>query len=105
MIALFLMQVRGIEHGNLLVGVLWSTGGIASRLTAVLELFLGNTFAWCVFGSFAGYYFAFAAVLTPSFGIAAGYQDAADLNNALGVFFCVWACLFFISSLPVSEQT
>jgi succinate-acetate transporter protein len=61
-----------------------------------MELFLGNTFAWCVFGSFAGYYFAFASVLTPSFGIAAAYSDPAELNNGLGVFFCVWASLFFI---------
>jgi succinate-acetate transporter protein len=96
MIALFLMQVRGIEHSNVLVGVLWFTGGIASWLTAILELFLGNTFAWCVFGSFAGYYFAFASVLTPSFGIAAAYTDPAELNNGLGVFFCVWASLFLI---------
>ena len=96
MIALFLMQVRGIQHANVLVGILWFTGGIASWLTAIFELFLGNTFAWCVFGSFAGYYFAFASVLTPAFGIAAAYEDPAELNNALGVFFCIWACLFLI---------
>ena len=97
MIALFLMQVRGIQHNNALVGVLWFTGGIASWLTAILELFLGNTFAWCVFGSFGGYYFAFASVLTPSFGIAAGYSsDPTELDQALGVFFCCWASLFAV---------
>lgn len=96
MIALFLMQARGVQHSNVLVGVLWFTGGIASWLTAIFELLLGNTFAWCVFGSFGGYYFAFASVITPSFGIADAYSDTAELNNALGIFFCCWASLFIL---------
>jgi succinate-acetate transporter protein len=96
MIALYLMQVRGIQHTNLLVGMLWFTGGVASWLTCIFEVLLGNTFAYCVFGSLGGYYFAFACTLTPSFQIASGYSDAAEYSNALGVFFCVWASLFFI---------
>ena len=95
MIALFLMQVRGIKHVDVLCGMLWFTGGIASWITAIFELLLGNTFAWTVFGSFGGYYFAFASTLTPSFQIGQGYPPE-QLNQQLGVFFCCWATLFFI---------
>ncbi|KAL1895474.1 hypothetical protein Sste5346_005282 [Sporothrix stenoceras] len=95
MIALHLMQVRGIQHSNVLVGVLWFVGGFGSWLVCVLELLKGNTFAYTVFGSFAGYYFAYAATLTPAFQIAAGYSSTEEYNNSLGVFFAVWATLFF----------
>ena len=96
MIGIFLMQLRGIQHTNVLVGVFWFTGGVASWITCIFELLLGNTFAYCVFGSFSGYYMAFGCVLTPSFGISTAYTDPAELNNALGVFFCVWATLFTV---------
>lgn len=96
MIGCFLMQLRGIQHTNVLVGIFWFTGDVASWIPCIFELLLGNTFAYCVFGSFSGYYMAFVAILTPSFGVAAGYSDPAELNNALGIFFCIWATLFTI---------
>lgn len=71
-------------------------GGISSWITCIFELILGNTFAYCVFGSFGGYYFAFACTLTPSFSIAAGYSSPDELSKAIGVFFCVWGVLWFI---------
>ncbi|KAF5239231.1 hypothetical protein FANTH_10033 [Fusarium anthophilum] len=96
LIALHLMQVRGIQHSNLLVGILWFTGGVASWVACIFELLLGNTFAYCVFGSFGGYYFAYAATLTPAFQIAEGYSNTREYSESLGVFFCVWASLFFL---------
>lgn len=104
MIALHLMQVRGIQHTNVLSGILWFTGGVASWVSCIFELLMGNTFAYCVFGSFGGYYFAYAATLTPAFAIAAGYSDAAEYANSMGVFFCVWASLFLVF-LVVSLRT
>lgn len=83
------MQVRGLQHTNVLSGILWFTGGVASWVSCIFELLMGNTFAYCVFGSFGGYYFAYAATLTPAFAIAAGYSDAAEYANSIGVFFCV----------------
>lgn len=90
------MQVRGIHNNNVLVGILWFTGGVASWIACIFELLLGNTFSYCVFGSFGGYYFAYAATLTPAFQISQGYSSAAEFGDSMGVFFCVWATLFFI---------
>ncbi|KAM0335188.1 hypothetical protein ACHAQA_000229 [Verticillium albo-atrum] len=104
MIALHLMRVRDVHNSNLLVGVLWFTGGVASWLACILEYFQGNTFAYCVFGSFGGYYFAFAATLTPAFGIADGYGTPEEYAQSVGIFFCVWASLFFVF-LVVSTRT
>ncbi|KAL7767211.1 hypothetical protein ACKLNR_001512 [Fusarium oxysporum f. sp. zingiberi] len=96
LIALHLMQVHGVKHNNVLVGILWFTGGVASWVSCIFELLLGNTFAYCVFGSFGGYYFAYATILTPSFQVQQGYESAEEFSNSIGVFFCVWASLFFI---------
>ena len=96
MISLFLMQVRGITHSELLVGVIWFVAGVGSWLTAIMELYLGNTFAWCVFGCFGGYYFSFACVFMPAFNIAASYPTIEEYYNALGIFWCAWGALFFI---------
>jgi len=96
LIALHLMQVHGVKHNNVLVGILWFTGGVASWVSCIFELLLGNTFAYCVFGSFGGYYFAYATILTPSFQVQQGYESAEEFSNYIGVFFCVWASLFFI---------
>lgn len=91
-----LLQVRGVVNTNIEVGILWFMGGISSWVTCVFELIMGNTFAYCVFGSFGGYYFAFACTLTPTFSIAAGYSQPEELSRATGLFFCIWGVLWFI---------
>lgn len=91
-----LLQVRGVVNTNIEVGILWFMGGISSWVTCVFELTMGNTFAYCVFGSFGGYYFAFACTLTPTFSIAAGYSQPEELSRATGLFFCIWGVLWFI---------
>jgi uncharacterized protein len=103
MIALFLMQVRGIQHTDVQLGMLWFTGGVASWLTAIFELLCGNTFAWTVFGSFGGYYFSYASILTPTFRIGADYPKE-QLEQQLGVFYCCWATLFLVF-LAMSVRT
>ncbi|KAG7145235.1 Acetate transporter protein patA like [Verticillium longisporum] len=50
------------------------------------------------------FYAGYAAILTPSFGIADAYgDDVAQFNNALGFFMILWAVFvltFLIASLP-----
>ncbi|CEQ39618.1 SPOSA6832_01162, partial [Sporobolomyces salmonicolor] len=64
----------------------------------------GETFSSTVFGVFGGFYFSYAAILTPAFGVAAAFaNDAAGLNNALAIFlfvfngFSAFICIFLAS--------
>ncbi|KAH6972333.1 GPR1/FUN34/yaaH family-domain-containing protein [Ilyonectria sp. MPI-CAGE-AT-0026] len=103
--SLHLMQVRGIQHTNVLSGILWFTGGVASWVSCIFELLMGNTFAYYVFGSFGGYYFAYAATLTPAFAIAAGYSDAAEYANSIGVSFALDATAWCLASSNFQAAT
>ncbi|MCJ1225482.1 hypothetical protein MMC12_002131 [Toensbergia leucococca] len=86
-------------------GLLMFTGGL-------LEFFLGNTFPFVVFCSFGGFWFSFAATLTPWYNAYGAYSP--DPNNpSLGItnpsfqasfgFFCLFMgmlCLvYFICAL------
>ncbi|KAM0418508.1 hypothetical protein ACHAPD_004867 [Fusarium lateritium] len=52
------------------------------------------------------FYAGYAAILTPSFGIAEAYgDDVTQYNNALGFFMIIWSVFvltFLIASLPTN---
>ncbi|PWN47344.1 hypothetical protein IE53DRAFT_254762 [Violaceomyces palustris] len=96
MIAMILMQFRGVTHTNIYVGQLWFSGGLGSFITAIFELLIGNTFAYTVFGAFTGYYFSIAAVFTPAFGIQAAYPTNEEFFNALSIFYYAYDILFLV---------
>ncbi|GAA5950266.1 hypothetical protein JCM21900_001094 [Sporobolomyces salmonicolor] len=81
-------------------------------LTFVSSIFCmtkGETFSSTVFGVFGGFYFSYAAILTPAFGVAAAFaNDAAGLNNALAIFLFVFNGLspspFLDEKKPFSDR-
>ena len=69
-------------------------------LVGILELFVGNTFAYTIFGSLGGYFLSMGAMLTPAFGVsgAAGAyaKHPAEFRNAMGLFNLVWGAVFIL---------
>jgi len=97
------MGWRGVNQPQVYVGNLWFFAGLYMFTTAQWCLVKGETFAYCVFGVFSGFYLSYAAILTPAFGVAAAFagdpgtatSGAAELQS-LGIFLFVWNGAFFI---------
>ncbi|KAF2667824.1 thermophilic desulfurizing enzyme family protein [Microthyrium microscopicum] len=105
-LSLSLMEWRGVTTTNVYVANFFFIAAFGLVVTAQWELAVGNGFAYTVFSAFGLFYAGYAAILTPSFGIAAAYgTDTAQYNNALGFFMILWTVfvlMFFIASLPTN---
>ncbi|EGY19191.1 Acetate transporter protein patA like [Verticillium longisporum] len=103
-LSLSLMEWRGVTITNVYVGNFFFIAALGLLISAQWELSVGNGFSYTVYSAFALFYAGYAAILTPSFGIADAYgDDAAQFNNALGFFMILWSVFvltFFIASLP-----
>ncbi|RNJ58002.1 hypothetical protein D7B24_005319 [Verticillium nonalfalfae] len=103
-LSLSLMEWRGVTITNVYVGNFFFIAALGLLISAQWELSVGNGFSYTVYSAFALFYAGYAAILTPSFGIADAYgDDVAQFNNALGFFMILWAVFvltFLIASLP-----
>ncbi|KAM0277007.1 hypothetical protein ACHAQH_006190 [Verticillium albo-atrum] len=103
-LSLSLMEWRGVTITNVYVGNFFFVAALGLLISAQWELSVGNGFSYTVYSAFALFYAGYAAILTPSFGIAAAYgDDIEQYNNALGFFMILWAVFvltFLIASLP-----
>jgi len=99
LMSLFLMQLRGVDSLNFLVGTMWFTAGVINLIVGIFELLVGNTFAYTIFGSLGGYFLSMGALLTPAFGISEHYLNAkhiSEFRNAMGMFNLCWGAMFFL---------
>lgn len=64
------------------MGSYWFFGGILMLLGALLEFFLGNTFSWVVFSSFAAYWMTYGATLTSQFDAFTNYATAQETSGS-----------------------
>ncbi|KAG5419508.1 mug86 [Candida metapsilosis] len=97
---LFNARVMGITVSNIAISVCCFCGGISSMLAGILEFFTGNTFAFTLLLSYGGYWFSYAVIFMPSFGIAAAYEGTDQFENAIGLYLLAWALwTFFVVSL------
>ncbi|KAI5817091.1 GPR1/FUN34/yaaH family-domain-containing protein [Pyronema omphalodes] len=103
-----LMGWRGADgSGSANNGAHFFCGGVLLLLGGILEFFLGNTFAFVVFGSYGGFFLSLGATLTPGFGVLAPYTtESGALNhafyNSFGFFYLFTGLLsvvFLICSL------
>ncbi|KAF2496990.1 hypothetical protein BU16DRAFT_458943, partial [Lophium mytilinum] len=103
---LSLMEWRGVVITNVYVANFFFVAVFGLLITAQWEMAVGNGFAYTVFSAFGLFYAGYAAILTPSFGIAAAYgDDIVQYNNALGFFMTLWTIFvftFFIASIPTN---
>ncbi|GAA6001533.1 hypothetical protein JCM10207_006711 [Rhodosporidiobolus poonsookiae] len=85
------MMFRGVTIANAFVGNLFFFAGAYMFVACIFTMIKGETFSSMVFATFGGFYWSYAAILTPAFGVAAAFgDDAVGLNNALAIFLLVW---------------
>ncbi|CAN3355512.1 ammonia transport outward protein 2 [Diutina catenulata] len=81
----------GIHVPNVVVGAACFYGGAAQFLAGCGEFFTGNTFGNIALCSYGAFWLSYAAILVPSFGISAAYEDTDQMANATGFFLLGWA--------------
>lgn len=58
-----------------------------------MEFVSGNSFGTCAFTVYGAFWISWACIEIPWFGIVAAYKTAEDkamLDNALGLYLCMW---------------
>ncbi|KAG0147763.1 hypothetical protein CROQUDRAFT_450895 [Cronartium quercuum f. sp. fusiforme G11] len=97
LLSLFNVQSRGITTPNLIVGLAMGYGGLVQLLAGMWEFAAGNTFGATAFSSYGGFWISFGLVFWPQSGILAAYTtEAAQLENALGLYLFTWFIFTFI---------
>ncbi|KAG7662247.1 uncharacterized protein J8A68_004257 [[Candida] subhashii] len=93
--SLYGLHVGGITIGNMIVGQVIFFGGIGQFVCGVGEILIGNTFGAVAMLSFSSFWFSYAAIQIPSFGIAQAYmdEDPEQLGNAIGLMLLGYAVL------------
>ncbi|GAA5975520.1 hypothetical protein JCM11641_004296 [Rhodosporidiobolus odoratus] len=97
------MQWRGVTTPAAFVGPLWFFAGTYMLVVSIFTMTKGETFSSVVFATFGSFYWSYAAILTPAFGVVAAFDgDAVAINNALALFLFVYNAAFtciFLASL------
>jgi hypothetical protein len=79
-------------------------GGLAQFVAGVWEFAAGNTFGATAFCSYGGFWWSYAILFIPWFGISNGYATAAGsadagdamMANAVGLYLVAWFIFTFI---------
>lgn len=92
----YLVRTRGIQSENVMVAVGLFVGGLVQFLAGMWEFPRGNVFGSTMFTLYAAFYFSYALILWPSAGVMAGFNNSSEFNNAVGLYFIVWAIITFL---------
>ncbi|KAI5965101.1 hypothetical protein KGF57_000894 [Candida theae] len=97
LMGLYNARVMGITIPEVAVSIACFYGGLCTTLAGLLEFFTGNTFAFTLLLSYGGYWFSYAAIFIPQFGIAAAYaEDPVQFQNAVGLYLIAWTIWTYI---------
>ena len=105
LMGLFNARVMGITIPNLTVSIACFYGGISLAISGILEFFTGNTFAFTLLISYAGFWFSYAAIFMPLMGIAIAYEGTDQFENAVGLYLIGWTIWTFIVVLLLLKST
>jgi len=61
-----------------------------------MEFVSGNSFGTCAFTGYGAFWISWACIEIPWFGIVSAYTDKAMLENALGLYLCMWGIVTFM---------
>ncbi|CAO1636133.1 unnamed protein product [Parajaminaea phylloscopi] len=100
-LSLYNVQARGIQRPNAVVGLAVGYGGTAQFVAGIWEFAAGNTFGATAFCSYGAFWWSFACILIPWFGVAQSTASpegvsAANLEDALGIYLSAWFIFTFI---------
>lgn len=104
-LSMYNVKARNIGHPNVVLGMALGYGGLVQLIAGVEEWACGNTFGATAFSSYGGFWFSFAALYIPQFGIADAYTVEGEFASAVGIYLISWGLvtfLFFIASLRSS---
>lgn len=104
MLSLYNVSARGVTAPNAVVGLAVGYGGLAQFVAGVWEFAAGNTFGATAFCSYGGFWWSYAALLIPWFGVNDAYTKAGAtaeagtemLANATGLYLVAWFIFTFI---------
>ncbi|PRT56345.1 Ammonia transport outward protein 2 [Wickerhamiella sorbophila] len=97
----FNVKGLGITIPNVVVGMAWFYGGMIQFFAGMWELVCENTFGAAAFSVYGFFWMAFAALQTPSFGVAEAFDgDVTMLDNGIALFLLImgiftlilWTC-------------
>lgn len=96
--SLYGLHVGNIEIPNIIIGQVIFFGGVAQLICGIGEIIIGNTFGAVAMISFSGFWFSYAAIQIPAFGIIQAYmdQDPSQLPKAIGFMLLGYAILAFM---------
>ncbi|KAG6544852.1 hypothetical protein Mapa_013542 [Marchantia paleacea] len=83
---------------SIVTGVALGYGGLAQLLAGMWEFSAGNTFGATVFSSYAAFWFSFAVIQIPAFGVRAAFEASGTLSefhDALGLWLLGWTIFSF----------
>lgn len=103
-LSLYNIGSRGIAAPNAVVGLAVGYGGTAQFVAGIWEFAAGNTFGATAFCSYGAFWWSYAALLIPWFGVADAYAAAGGdeagaekmFANAVGIYLAAWAVFTFI---------
>ncbi|KAJ1785844.1 hypothetical protein LPJ59_006052 [Coemansia sp. RSA 2399] len=83
---------------NVVVGLAFFYGGLCQLLAGMWEFANNNTFGATAFSSYGGFWMAYAAILTPGFGVLDALSSAGGSveSHAIGIFLLAWVLMTFI---------
>lgn len=92
-----LLGWRGARGGGAAtIGVFYFFGGLLQIIGSIMELIIGNTFAFVVFGSYGAFWLALGATLQPTYNAEGAYTEGltgaakaaggAEFSSSFGKF-------------------
>ncbi|KAE8210473.1 hypothetical protein CF327_g5660 [Tilletia walkeri] len=94
-LSMYNVQARGVSEPNVVVGLAVGYGGLAQFVAGIWEFASGNTFGATAFCSYGGFWWSYAAILIPWFGITDAVPKE-ELASALGIYLSGWFIFTFI---------
>ncbi|CBQ67592.1 probable FUN34-transmembrane protein involved in ammonia production [Sporisorium reilianum SRZ2] len=100
-LSMYNVKARGVTVPNVVVGMAIGYGGIAQFLAGMWEFAAGNTFGATAFASYGAFWWSYAIIQIPWFGVAEGTYNRngvpeAQLANAIGIYLAAWFIFTFI---------
>lgn len=95
------VAARGISEPNVVTGLAIGYGGTAQFIAGVWEFAAGNTFGATAFCSYGAFWWSYAVILIPWFGVAQSTASPngvpeAELASAIGIYLAAWFIFTFI---------
>ncbi|KAL0959180.1 hypothetical protein HGRIS_014461 [Hohenbuehelia grisea] len=93
--SLYNLRVKGVMHGNAMIGHSLFCGGLAQILAGMWQFACGNTPGGTIATLYGTYNMSYAYIFIPSSGILAAYTDPSEFGAAVGTFVLAWALIAF----------